>query len=182
MEIDAGLCKLRPFSPADFAGLVLIANDRQVWRNLTDRFPHPYTDADAKAWIAACQAEDGPTRNFAVEVAQHVAGGAGLELRGGERTGTAEVGYWLGNRYWGRGLATAAVRALSAYAFETFDLVRLEARVFGWNPASARVLEKAGFQLEGRLLQAVVKDGDRTDLLQYGLLRAEHGLRAATSG
>ena len=180
MELDAGVCRLRPFGPADRAGLVLIANDPQVWCNLTDRFPHPYTDADAAAWVAVCQAQEGPTRNLAVEVDQHLAGGAGLELRGGERTGTAEVGYWLGTRYWGRGLATAALRALSAYAFETFDLVRLEASVFGWNPASARVLEKVGFQLEGRLLQAVVKDGDRTDLLQYGLLRADHGLRTAS--
>ncbi len=178
MEIDAGLCRLRPYVPADQAGLVLIANDRQVWRNLTDRFPHPYTNADAAAWVAVCQAQEGPTRTFAVEIDGHVAGGAGLEFRDGERTGTAEVGYWLGSRYWGRGLATAIVRALCAYAFETFDLVRLEASVYGWNPASARVLEKAGFQLEGRLLQAVVKNGDRTDLLRYGLLRAEYGPRA----
>ncbi len=181
MELDAGLCRLRPFGPADHAGLVLIANDPHVWRNLTDRFPHPYTDADATAWIAACRAEEGPTRNFAVEVDRQIAGGAGLELPGGERTGKAEVGYWLGRLYWGRGVATAAVRALTAYAFETFDLVRLDASVFGWNPASARVLEKVGFQLEGRLPQAVMKDGDRTDLLQYRLLRADHSAWTAES-
>ncbi len=173
MEIDAGLCRLRPSRMADRDALVRIANDREVWRNLTDRFPHPYTAADAEAWIKACQAEGEPTRSFAVEVDAQLAGGAGVRLLGGERTGSGEIGYWLGRSYWARGVATALAKALSAYAFETFDLERLQATVFAWNAASARVLEKAGYQLEGRLRRAVVKGGERTDLLLYGLLKSE---------
>lgn len=145
--------------------LVQIANDREIWRNLTDRFPHPYTAADAEEWLAACEAEEEPTRSFAVEVDGRLAGGAGVKVRGSQRSGSAEIGYWLGRLFWGRGVATAITQALSAYAFETFDLERVEANVFGWNPASAWVLEKAGFQLEGCLRRAVIRDGERTDLL-----------------
>jgi RimJ/RimL family protein N-acetyltransferase len=175
MEIDAGLCRLRHYRMSDRDTLLRIANDGEVARNLTDRFPHPYTEDDATRWLATCEAEGEPTRNFAVEIGGALAGGGGVEIREGERAGSAEIGYWLGRAYWGRGVATATARALSVYAFETFGLIRLEASVFGWNPASARVLEKAGFQLEGRLRQAVVKDGQRTDLVLYGLVREAVG-------
>lgn len=171
VELDSGFCRLRPYRASDVAALARIGNDREVSRNLTDRFPHPYTEQAARNWIAVCEADGEPTRNFAIEVDGLLAGGAGIELREGERTGAAEVGYWLGRRFWGRGIATAAVIALRDYAFETFELEKLEASVFGWNPSSVRVLEKAGFQQEGRLRRAVVKDGERTDLLLYGLLR-----------
>ena len=170
VELDAGLCRLRPYRGSDVAALARIGNDREVSRNLTDRFPYPYTEQAARNWIAVCEAGGEPTRNFAIEVRGSLAGGAGIELREAERAGTAEIGYWLGRDFWGRGIATAAVVALRDYAFETFELERLEASVFGSNPSSARVLEKAGFQQEGRLRKAIVKDGERTDLLIYGLV------------
>ena len=170
MEIDAGLCRLRPYRMSDCDPLLAIANDREVSRNMTERFPFPYTEADAREWLGFCASEGEPTRNFAVEVDGELAGGAGIDVRSGERAGSAEMGYWLGRNYWGRGVATTVAKALSVYAFATFDLDKLEATVFGWNLASARVLEKTGFQLEGRLRRSVVKDGDRTDLLLYGLL------------
>jgi len=170
MEIDAGRCRLRPYRESDVAALARIGNDREVSRNLTDRFPHPYTEQAAPNWIAVCEADGEPTRNFAIEVDGVLAGGAGIELREGERAGSAEIGYWLGRGFWGRGIATAAVNALRDYAFETFELEKLEASVPGWNPSSARVLEKAGFRQEGGLRDAIVKDGERTDLLLFGLL------------
>jgi RimJ/RimL family protein N-acetyltransferase len=173
MEIDAGLCRLRPYRESDRAAILELANDDEVARNLTDRFPHPYTDDDATEWLALCASEGESTRNFAVEVDGQYAGGIGLELREGIRVGSAEIGYWLGRRFWGQGVATAATKALVKYCFDTFGFDRLEATVFGWNPASARVLEKAGFQLEGRLRQAVLKDGERTDLVVYGLLTTD---------
>jgi len=81
------------------------------------------------------------------------------------------VGYWLGEPYWGKGIATSAVRALVDYAFKTFDLVRLEAVVFEWNPASMRVLEKTGFTLESRMRKSVTKDGQTIDSFKYVLIR-----------
>jgi RimJ/RimL family protein N-acetyltransferase len=98
-------------------------------------------------------------------------GGVGLEPMADVYRLTATVGYWLGEPFWGRGFATQALRALSAYAFSTFDLHRLEAAVFGWNLASARVLEKAGYSLEGRLRRSVIKDGRIADSLLYARLR-----------
>jgi RimJ/RimL family protein N-acetyltransferase len=175
MLIDAGLCRLRPYRRSDVAALVEIADDREVSRNLTDRFPYPYTEEAAREWIALCEAEGEPTRSFAVEVDGVLAGGVGIEIRAGEQTGSAEIGYWLGRRFWGRGVATAAVRAVLTYAFDTLGLRRIEARVFAWNPASAHILEKAGFRQEGRLRDAIVKDGERTDLLLFGLLANADG-------
>jgi len=98
-------------------------------------------------------------------------GSVGIELGTDVFRRSAEIGYWLGEPFWGRGIATEALRAMTEYAFAHFDICRLEAGVFGWNPASARVLEKAGYTLEGRARNAVVKDGRTTDRLLYGLVR-----------
>src|SRR5439155_1050682 len=96
-----------------------------------------------------------PTQHFAIVVDGSGVGGIAAEPGEGERRRSAEVGYWLGEPFWGRGIATEALRAVTDYAFATFDVIRLEAGVFGWNPASARVLEKVGYTLEGRMRQAV---------------------------
>ncbi len=84
---------------------------------------------------------------------------------------SAEIGYWLAEPYWGRGIATRALRAFADYAFATFDLVRLYGTPFEWNPASARVLEKAGFAYEGLLRQSITKDGRSVGAWMYGLVR-----------
>lgn len=150
--------------------LVRHADDRDVWINLRDRFPHPYTRADARSWIRSAAAER-PTRHFAIEVDGRAVGGIGIHPMTDVHRGTAEIGYWLGREYWGRGIATEAVRALTEHAFASFDLARLEATVYEWNPASARVLEKAGFQLEGRLRKSIIKDGRTIDSLLYARVR-----------
>jgi ribosomal-protein-alanine N-acetyltransferase len=168
--IDAGLCLLEPWDLAHLAGLLAQANDERVSAAMTDRFPFPYTQADAESWIAKCR-DERPSRNFALMVDGVVAGGAGFETFDGEETGAAEIGYWLGHCYWGCGLATAAVTALTDYAFAVFDLRRIQAGVFSWNDASARVLEKAGYQLEGRHRQAILKRGRFGDRLMYARLR-----------
>jgi [ribosomal protein S5]-alanine N-acetyltransferase len=168
----SGDIKLRPWSRSDVASLVRYANNRNVWLNLRNIFPHPYTDADAQKWIALCEANRGPTKNFAVELNEEAVGGIGCELLGDVHCKTAEVGYWLGEPFWGRGIATATLRQMTEYVFANFDLQRIQAFVFGWNPASARVLEKAGYQFEGRLGQSVFKDGRLTDSLLYACLRA----------
>ncbi|MGE0537464.1 MAG: GNAT family N-acetyltransferase [Pirellulales bacterium] len=169
-ELQLTRCTLRPWRASDRDELVVQANNRRVWRNLRDRFPHPYTRGDAERWLAFV-ADQTPQVNFCIDVAGKPAGGIGLDLRGDVDCRTAEIGYWLGEAYWGRGIASEAVRAMADWALATLNLARLEAGVFGWNPGSARVLEKAGFTCEGRLRDAVFKDGELTDRLIYARLR-----------
>ncbi len=161
---------LRPYQSTDAAPMAREAANPRVWRNLTDRFPHPYALANAEAWIST-QAGVSPTRTFAIVVEAEVVGSVGIELGDDVHRRSMEIGYWLGEPYWGRGIATEAVIAITAYAFETFDINRIWAGVYAWNPASARVLEKAGYVLEGRLRNAITKDGETTDELIYAMVR-----------
>lgn len=171
LPVEARLerCTVRGWREEDVEALARHANDRSVWSNLRDRFPHPYTPDDAAEWIERCRAED-PERHFAIVVGGEAVGGIGLEPGSDVFRRSAEIGYWVSPRHQGRGIATEALRAVTAYAFETFDLDRLTALVYEWNPASARVLEKAGYAFEGRLRRAVVKDGRTGDVLVFGRL------------
>ncbi len=170
MKIDIAPWQVRSLRPDDAEALARYANNRGVWRNLNDGFPHPYTMGDARAWIALAQAER-PEQNFALASRSELIGGIGMKLRDDVFRRSAEIGYWLGEPFWGQGIATAALRALTEWAFTEFDLVRIEARVFEWNPASCRVLEKAGYVREARMQQAVVKDGRLIDQFLYATLR-----------
>lgn len=165
----------RNWRAGDVPALCRYGNNRNVWLNLLDRFPHPYGVRDAKRWIALNNATLSAAVNFAIDLSGEVIGGVGLDRKQDVHRGTAEVGYWVGEPFWGRGIATAAVRFITGYAFSALPLLRLEARVFAWNPASARVLEKAGFRLEGRLRQAITKDGRVGDALLFALCRDEVG-------
>jgi ribosomal-protein-alanine N-acetyltransferase len=162
---------LRRWHARDLSGLVRFANNRNIWINLKDRFPFPYTEADGRAWLDHCAARTGAPTTFAIDLDGVAIGGTGLEPHADVHRLTATVGYWLAEPFWGRGFATAAVKALSAHAFASFDLHRLQADVFDWNRASARVLEKAGYLLEARLRRHVLKDGRIADALLYARLR-----------
>jgi RimJ/RimL family protein N-acetyltransferase len=168
--IDAGCCQIRPFLVTDRDSLVFHANNPNVSRNLDDRFPYPYTLADADDWITRTTSGS-PLTCCAITVAYEVVGGIGLILQEGIHRRSADLGYWLGESVWGRGIATAAVRAYIRYGFNTFDLLRIYAGVFSWNPTSMRVLEKAGFIREGVLRQHVEKDGQILDLVLYAMTR-----------
>jgi RimJ/RimL family protein N-acetyltransferase len=162
---------LRPWRPEDAEPLVRHADDREVWRNLGDRFPHPYTHKDAKKWLGG-GFETGNELSLALEMAGEAVGGVGLKFWADPIfRGTAEAGYWLGRVWWGRGIMTHALVAFVPWAFDRFDLVRIEAGVFETNPASARVLEKAGFRLEARLARSVIKEGRVLDRLLYARFR-----------
>jgi ribosomal-protein-alanine N-acetyltransferase len=170
MQLDCGLCVVRHWRGSDKASLVRVANNRNIWRNLTHKFPHPYTDVDADFWFALLQKSASPT-HWAIEVQGEAVGGIGVELGEGVHAKSAQFGYWLGEPYWGRGIVTAAAHAALDHVFAHFDVVRLEAPVFEWNPASMRVLEKCGFVREGVLRRSVLKDGQLIDSVLYARLR-----------
>ena len=170
MELQTDRCLLRPFRPADAASVARHADNRKVWLNLRDLFPHPYTVADAEAYIARVAGDAPPTR-FAIDVAGEAVGSVGLELGSDIERRSAEIGYWLGEVHWGRGIVSAAVAAATAYAFRELDLLRVFAVPFARNPASARVLERAGYQREGTMRRSAVKDGEVLDQLLYAAIR-----------
>lgn len=168
--LTLSLCTIRPFRRGDEDALAAVANDREVWRNLRDIFPHPYTRADAELWIGF-NVDQPASLNFAIEVDGVLAGGIGLTPGVDVHKHSAEIGYWLGRAYWGRGIATQATRALSDWALAQPGYRRLFAAVFAWNPASARVLERAGYVLEGRMRNYAFKDGQFVDGLLYARTR-----------
>jgi len=141
-----------------------------VWITLRDRFPHPYTLEDAVAFLGVATIQQ-PIGDFAIATADEAIGGIGLQRQSDVHRLSAEIGYWLGEPFWGRRIATRAVRAMTEWAFATTSLERIFACVFATNPASARVLTNAGYQFEGRLRRAVVKDGRILDQLVYAALR-----------
>ena len=167
--------RLRAWTSDDIAALPALANDMFVARYMTRRFPHPYLHDDAENWWGLVSQQRVQV-NFAIEVDGELAGGIGLNPLDDERFGTADVGYWLGRFFWGRGIATQALNALVRYGFDDLCMRRLQAHVMAPNIASARVLEHAGFTFEATLPAFYV---DRTntvqDVLQYALLssRAE---------
>jgi len=168
----AARIKLRRWIPTDADLLARLADNRKIWINLRDRFPHPYTRADADAWIAHYGAEAGPPTQFAIDLDGVAIGGIGIEPLSDVHRLTAEIGYWIGEPYWGLGIATAALTEMTRYVFAEFLLERLQALVFEWNPASRRVLEKAGYTLEARVARCIIKDGRVGDGFLYARLRA----------
>lgn len=164
-------CIVRDWAPGDLPSLVRHANNWNIWIQLRDRFPHPYTEADGRAFLAHVAARELPSV-WAIEVDGEAAGGIGLVLMSDVERVSAEIGYWLGEAYWGRGVVTAALRAVTGEAFHRFDLMRVFALPFADNRGSVRVLEKAGYVLEGRLLQSAIKNGVVRDQLMYGAYKS----------
>lgn len=170
MELRTDRCTLRPLRPGDAASLARHADNRQVWLNLRDLFPHPYTVADAESYIARVAGQS-PVTSFAIDVAGDAVGGISLHVGRDIERRSAEIGYWLGEEHWGRGIVSAAVAAVTAYALRDLDLLRVFAVPFARNPASARVLEKAGYRLEGTMRRSAVKDGEVLDQWLYAAVR-----------
>ena len=169
MQLDFPDGRIRSWRAGDEAALARHANNRKIWLNVRDRFPHPYTLADAEAWVA--RATTPPETQFAIEVGDEAVGGVGLFLQTDIERYSAEIGYWLGEAFWGRGIATAVVRRFTDHAFDAFDLCRIYANVFDSNLGSCRVLEKAGYALEGRLRASAVKEGRVLDGYLYAAVR-----------
>jgi RimJ/RimL family protein N-acetyltransferase len=173
VHLDLGLCLIRPWREQDAASLAHHANSRRVWQSLRDDFPHPYTESHATRFLARAVTA-APPANFAIVVDGKAVGGIGYHLNDDAQRSGAELGYWLNESYWGRGIATAAVRAMTAFVFSAHGkLCRIYATPFAWNAASARVLEKAGFTLERLLRQSAIKQGCAANQLLYAIVREE---------
>lgn len=163
---------LRPWREADTAACAALANDEGVAANLRDVFPHPYAEQDARDFIALCLAADPDEALFrAVEVDGAFAGSVALTRGTDVACRSAELGYWFGRPFWGKGIATEAVRQMCAFGFGEWDIVRIFAEPFSCNRASCRVLEKNGFQHEGTKRLSVCKRGKLMDSEMYALVQ-----------
>jgi ribosomal-protein-alanine N-acetyltransferase len=166
---------LRSWRAGDEDGLVRHANDRRIWRNMSDEFPHPYTYEEARRWIQQCTDASNDDIHYAIVTPDGPCGGVGLRYLTGNYRHTAEIGYWLGAAHWGHGLTTRVVKAFTHHAFTAHGerLERVHARVFEWNPASCRVLEKAGYAFEGTWRHSCLKDGEIADVHIYSMIRPD---------
>jgi [ribosomal protein S5]-alanine N-acetyltransferase len=150
--------RLREWEKRDAVPLTLLANNKRISDNLRDRFPYPYTLKDAEAWIHSNR-KKGPVTNYAIEVEELLVGGCGILLKEDIYRYSGEIGYWLGEPFWGKGIATEAVRLLLEKIIIDFPIiVRVYAEVFAFNTASIKVLRKNGFFLETTRKNAIVKN------------------------
>lgn len=152
--------------------LVQHANNYNIAKWLTNQFPYPCTENDAKDFIEAVT-KDNPTKVFAIEIDGEVVGSIGIFPQSDIHEKNAEIGYWLSEKYWGNGIITKAILEIVDYGFKTFDIVRIYARPFSTNKGSQRALEKSGFILEAKFKKALYKNGEYMDELIYSKLKQE---------
>jgi ribosomal-protein-alanine N-acetyltransferase len=159
-------CTVRSWTLDDVDDLVVAANNRNVWANLRDAFPHPYGPEHAHAFIASAMTLEPETR-WAIDVDGVAVGSIAIVLQDDIERVSAELGYFLAEPFWGKGVMSDAVRAVTLHAVEAFGLTRVFAVPFAENAASARVLEKAGYTLEGVMRRSAIKAGVIRDQLLY---------------
>jgi RimJ/RimL family protein N-acetyltransferase len=169
MRLILRTCEVRSWRVADNDSLVTHANNRKIWINLRDRFPHPYTRRDGQRFIRSMRESD-PEMAFAIAVDGAAVGGIGFVLQQDVERVSAEIGYWLGEAFWSRGITTEALIAVTRYAIDTHGLTRVFAVPFSYNSASCRVLEKAGYVREALLRRSAIKDGRVVDQFQYAFI------------
>jgi ribosomal-protein-alanine N-acetyltransferase len=170
MQLSLPEYHLRPLQLSDRDVMATYGNNVEIWKNLRDQFPHPYTPADAERFIQHVNKSETSERVFGIVEKEHLVGVIGIYPQSDVYRGTAELGYWLGQPFWGKGIATAAVRRIVEFGFEELHLRRIFADVFASNPASRRVLEKAGFQLEGVRQLAIIKNEQIQDDYHYAIV------------
>lgn len=165
-------CAIRKWRVSDKERLAELLNNKKVQDNLRDGLPYPYTPQDGEDFILSMLgADETQTFAFAITLDDRVIGSIGVFRCGNIHFRTAELGYYVGEPYWGKGYATSAVRQVCRYVFENTDILRIFADPFAYNTASCRVLEKAGFQFEGTLRSNAVKNGKVLDMRMYALVR-----------
>lgn len=165
--------QLRAWKQEDAPSLALHINNINIWNNIRDGLPHPYTEEDAATFIKMNIEHKGLQENFAIEINGEAVGGIGFIIGNDVERISAEIGYWLSEQYWGCGIMTSVVKEAVKYAFENLPVIRIYAGVFEYNIPSMRVLEKAGFTKEAILRKAAIKNGKIIDLHYYALIKEE---------
>lgn len=168
MILTDGNLSLRPIRSSDAELILKYANNKKLADNLRDYFPHPYTIEDAHAYIKMISEQE-VLSNFVMAIDDEFAGMVGLILQGDVYRFTGELGYWLGEPYWGQGITTKAVKLLTEYAFTELNLKKVIACVFGFNQGSIRVMEKAGYRREGVIQDAVFKKNKFWEEVRFGI-------------
>ena len=167
-------CRIRKWELSDAKDLAAALSNKKVQDNLRDGLPYPYTEQDGKEFISAMlSADENETFAFAIMVDDKVVGSIGIFRQGNIHSQTAELGYYIAEEYWGKGIMTEAVKQICAYVFAKSDIIRIYAEPFAYNIASCRVLEKVGFQYEGTLRNNAVKNSKVIDMKMYSLLKEE---------
>jgi RimJ/RimL family protein N-acetyltransferase len=159
---------LRPWNSSDLDSLVNYANNPKIASMLTDKFPHPYTKENGKMFIEFAT-KNKPVNVFAIDINGEACGGIGIHPQDDVQRKNAELGYWLAEPFWGKGIISKAIPQMVEYGFKNFDITRIFARPYGTNAASQRVLEKTGFTLEGRFEKTLFKNGEFQDELIYAI-------------
>ena len=166
------VCGIRRWRMSDAGDLAAALSNKKVMDNLRDGLPFPYTEKDGLDYIGAMlSADENETFAFAVTVDDRAIGSITVLRKDNIHRRTAELGYYIAEEYWGRGIMTEAVRQICGYVFNNSDIVRIYAEPFAFNTASCRVLEKAGFRFEGVLKSNAVKNGEIVDMKMYALVR-----------
>lgn len=167
-------CRIRKWELSDAKDLAAALSNKKVQDNLRDGLPYPYTEQDGKEFISAMfSADENETFAFAITVDNMVIGSIGIFRQGNIHRQTAELGYYIAEEYWGKGIMTEAVKQICEYVFGNSDIIRIYAEPFAYNIASCRVLEKVGFQYEGTLRSNAVKNSKVIDMKMYSLLKEE---------
>ncbi len=167
-------CRIRKWELSDAKDLAAALSNKKVQDNLRDGLPYPYTEQDGKEFISAMlSADENETSAFAITVDNMVIGSISVFRQGNIHRQTAELGYYIAEEYWGKGIMTEAVKQICEYIFAKSDIIRIYAEPFAYNIASCRVLEKVGFQYEGTLRNNAVKNSKVIDMKMYSLLKAE---------
>ena len=168
------ICKIRKWELSDASDLAVVLSNIKIQDNLRDGLPYPYTEQDGADYISAMlSADENEAFAFAITADSKVIGSIGVFRQGNIHRQTAELGYYIAEEYWGKGLMTEAVKQICTYVFEKSDIIRIYAEPFAHNIASCRVLEKAGFEYEGTLRKNAVKNGKIIDMKMYSLLKME---------
>lgn len=164
---------IRSFQRDDADAIARLANNKKIWDNLRDYMPYPYTLKDAHDFIEMKLAIT-PTFDFAIIYEDDFVGVIGGNGQNDIYRHSAEIGYWLGEPYWGKGIASEAVKLIVEYAFNELDIKRLFTSVFDYNPASMKVLEKAGFQREGIAVKSIIKNDAYHNEVKFGLVNPKY--------
>jgi [ribosomal protein S5]-alanine N-acetyltransferase len=163
---------LRPWKPGDLPNLIKYGDNKRIAKNMSDAFPSPYTEEKGKSFIENAT-KNSPVRIFAIDMDGEAIGGIGIHPQSDIHCKNAELGYWLAEPFWGKGIITTAIKEITAYTFANFEIERIFARPFGTNIPSQKALEKAGFKLEACFEKTLFKRGEYLDELIYAIRREE---------